>query len=881
MRTLDERVLRLCLTAAAVSAALLQFATASAAEPEPRNPPPEDSSTDSAGKPLPTVVVTGKRASLMSAQEIKRDKAEIVDSIVADDIAKLPDFNVSEALQRVTGVQIARDRGEGGGVVIRGLTQIETTLNGREVFTAGSGRTLNFSDIPSEMVAGIDVYKTPSADHIEGGIGGTIDLRTRRPFDFAGREIVGSARMVHGNLADETKPQFSILASDRWKTANGGEFGALINFSSQKRAWREDMKSSGTPRARTDIIPGMTVIAPDATSETTSIGDRERTAGNLVLQWRPAKDLELYAEGSYAEFRTLQDSHQINVSASPTFLAGSPTLFPGTNDLRSITWTNAPLSVLSFARDTVDRNKQAAIGGRWRRDALTLKADVSHTSSFNNLFFSGPALAGRAANFSHDLSTRLPGTSVTGTDLLDPANLRFTNVAYRALPFEGKLTAARLDAEYQLRDHFIETFSGGVRLAKRRADNRSGLAFGDTSVSGISAADRPGYIMPNPYTDFFPGESSPSIRNFLAGNLFNARDAVALREAFGITAPLPTVSAPLGLWRINEDTQAGYVMARFSASSLPLDGNAGLRVVHTRESVSGNQSSPATGTIVPINVDSSYTDYLPSINLRYQLQEGLYLRGSASKSITRPDFNQLSPSLTLVRNSINPALNQGSAGNPDLKPIRADNLDVTLEKYFNPTTSVFANAFLKKVDGFVATVSNPEVHEGLTYQVSRPQNTDRADIKGVEVGYQQFFDFLPGWMSGLGIQANYTYVDSESPSSILGGNAPLPNLSKHSANIVGMYERGRVSARIAYNWRDKFLSRVANVVGVGALPVYTRAYGWLDASLSYRVNEQVTLSIEGANLLNTMRTSYYGEATRPESAWLNDRQISLTASIRF
>ena len=249
--------------------------------------------------------------------------------------------------------------------------------------------------------------------------------------------------------------------------------------------------------------------------------------------------------------------------------------------------------------------------------------------------------------------------------------------------------------------------------------------------------------------------------------------------------------------------------------------------------------------------------------------------------MTRPDFNQLSPSATLAQNTINPALNTGSAGNPDLQPIRSKNFDMAVERYFSPTTSAYATLFLKKVDGFITTVSNPEIYDGVTYQVSRPQNTAPADIKGVEVGYQQFFDFLPGWMRGLGLQANYTFVDSNTPDKTLGTDVPLQNLSRHSANLIGMYELGRLSARIAYNWRDRFLSSVANFVGVGAVPVYTKAYGWLDASVTWRIDDRTSIALEGSNLLRTVRESYYGVETRPQSAWLNDRQISLTATIRF
>jgi TonB-dependent receptor len=831
-----------------------------------------------AGQP-PVVLVTGKRASLMSAQEIKRDNLGIVDAVVAEDITKLPDINVTDALQRITGVQILRDRGEGAGVAIRGLTQMETTLNGREVFTAGTGRNLDFADIPAELVAGIDVYKTSSANLVEGGVGGTIDLRTRRPFDFGGRQLAASVRAIHGDLVKRTQPQFSLLASERWKTA-GGDIGVLVNLAHQKRAWREDQKSAGNPLARKDVLPGQTVIVPNGTTETTSLGDRERNAASFVLQWRPDPALELYAEGSYAEFKTLQDSHQINVSTSPTFVAGSPVLFPGTNDLKSITWTNAPFSVLSFARDTKDRTRQFAVGGRWKADALTLSADLSRTSASDALFFSGPFLAGTAARFTQDVSTRVPGTSVAGTDLLDPANLRFTGVAYRTRPFDGSLTAARFDGTVRLDHPFIESVSAGVRLARRDAGNMPGLIFADASVTGLKASDRPDAVMPNPYSDFFPGQGVPSIGSFLVGNLATARDAIGLRNAFGISATIPAAASPLTLWDIREDTRAAYLMTTFRSATLPLDGNAGVRVVRTREQVAGAQTVPTTNTVAPIAVDSSHTDVLPSANLRYRVNDGLVLRGAASKTITRPDFNQLSPSLTLIPNTINPSLNQGSAGNPDLQAVRSTNWDVAIERYLDKVTSIYATAFLKHVDGFVTTVSSPETHDGAVYQVSRPRNGNTARIAGVETGYQQFFDTLPGWMSGLGVQANYTLVHS-SMTNGAAGNQPLQNLSRHSANLVGMYERGPVSARIAYNWRDRFLSGFTNVVGVGALPVYTRGYGWLDASLSYRIDDRFSLSLEGTNLLRTVRSAYYGVATRPQSAWINDRQIGLVLVIRL
>jgi len=344
------------------------------------------------------LVVTGTRASVISAIETKREKLEIVDSIVASDINKLPDYNVTDALQRITGIQILRDRGEGAGISIRGLTQMETVLNGREIFTAGLGSTgsasriVDFADIPAEMVSAINVYKTSSAEHIEGGIGGLVDMQTRRPFDFKGLEAVGSARLIHGDLVDKWKPQYSALVSQRWKLAGGGEFGALLNVTFQDRAWREDQKGTGNPLARTDIMPGQTITVQNSTSENTVFGTRERLGATGVLQWRPTSTLELYVEGNYTKFDTLQDTNQINASGT-TFVPGSATLWPGTTDLQRITWTNAAVSVLSFARDTHDWTKQIAGGAIWRGADLTIKADASYTKSYNDLFFSGPFFA--------------------------------------------------------------------------------------------------------------------------------------------------------------------------------------------------------------------------------------------------------------------------------------------------------------------------------------------------------------------------------------------------------------------------------------------------------------------------------------------------------
>lgn len=815
---------------------------------------------------LPAVIVTGMRASLANAQEIKREKIEIVDSIVAEDIGKLPDQNVTDALSRIAGVQILRDRGEGAGIAIRGLTQVETLMNGREIFTAGTTRTVDFADLPSVMLSGIDVYKTSSAKLLEGGIGGTVDLRTPRPFDFKASKVSGSVRAMHDDLVKKTEPQYALLASSRWQTENWGDVGLLLGAAWQKRAWREDQLSMGNPQARTDIIPGQTVIAANGISSSTSMGSRERSAFDAVLQWRPNDTLELYAEGNYSRFKTKQDTYQINIGSSATFVPGSPVLVPGSNILQSITWTNAPISILSFARDTVDENRQVAVGGTWKEKDTTLKADLSRTKSYSNLFFAGTILSGTAANFTQNTGGGTPSGSVSGTNLQDPANFNYTGLMYRVRPYEGDLTALRLDGEQIIGGSFIDALSAGIRLARRNGGNGKGLIFGDVTLPApIAAGGMPGYTTGWPGGNYFFGDG------FVVSDPGWARNPGGMYSDFGVMTPLPDAGNPLGIWHIKEDTQAAYAMADFHGADVQLDGNAGLRIVHTGGHVTGNQTAPGGSGTVPIQVDSSYTDFLPSFNLRHAISEQTQLRAAWSKTITRQNLDQLSPSLILNRNSVNPALNQGSAGNPNLKPIRANNLDIALENYFAPIGSVTLTGFYKGVDGFVVNTSAPEMHNGEIYQISRPQNANPADIKGAELGYQQFYDALPGY----GLRATYTYVDSSTPNAALHGSIPLPNLSRNSYNLIGMYELNDLSVRIAYNWRSTFLSGVNSYAGVGALPVYTKSYGWLDASLSYRIDKKITLVLEGNNLLRTVRRSYLVDESRPYSVIVNDRQFAV------
>ena len=200
----------------------------------------QEAAADNAG--IAVVAVTGVRRAAQSAQTIKKNNDQVVDSIVADEIGKFPDKNVAEILGRVTGVQVRREGGEAGTVVIRGLPGVVTLLNGREMFTS-VGRSLYLADIPTAMLQRVDVYKSQGADMVEGGTAGVVDVRTNRPFDFKGFTASGNVRAEHRDKSGSTDPNVSGMVSNRWKTPYG-EFRALLGLSYQRSKYYDESRSA-------------------------------------------------------------------------------------------------------------------------------------------------------------------------------------------------------------------------------------------------------------------------------------------------------------------------------------------------------------------------------------------------------------------------------------------------------------------------------------------------------------------------------------------------------------------------------------------------------------------------------------------------------------
>jgi iron complex outermembrane recepter protein len=836
-------------------------------------------------------VVNSTRASLASAQEIKQSSQQVVDSIVASDINKLPDIDVSYALSRIPGIQVAHTfagLGGNGSVTIHGLTQVENTLDGREIFTPGGAsgggiangqRTFDYSQMPSSLIAGIDVYKSAAANQLEGGLGGLIDVRLRKPLDYGdGVRASASVGTTFSSLDNQSRPNYNLFFNDSVKTGIG-KIGVLVTGSYNLVPWREDNIGVGNPAPSATVTTGTpTALVSTGYNLAASWGEFRTIGYNTQLEWQPVDHLRLYVGANHNQWSNIEDQVSLLVGwTAANTTAGSGTMFPGsTTAVKSATVTNVTATSYSVIRDLKDRSTMIYAGGDWTSGDLKLNFDVDHFVAAYGFYNNGVFGSAAIPSLTYDISGTIPAAVVTGASLSDPSIYKVVQAINRSFPSTAKASAGKLDADYNINQGLFTLFLGAYNIPAAQS------ALGNF----------PGLWGSTPIQDFFRGYREAQPAQYLSPLNFSLyRNPAALLQAMGDTTTTPQTDAtvnPLGFFKITETTSSLYLMPRFAgkAGEMPYDGNIGLRVVQTKEDLEGNQTvTPASvapggvAVIGPIKLNSKYTDWLPSGNFRVKLTDKLYLRAAISKTITRPPFSNMSPSLTLNQNPINPSANSGSQGNPNLKPIRSTNYDASLEYYLNKDSVLYAAGFYKDVTGFIANVTSAQTYNGVTYQITTPGNLNPATIKGGEAGYQQFFSFLPEPFNGFGVQANYTLVESSTPSTIQGYNIPLTNLSRTSYNVVAMYEKGPFSARVAYNWRAKYVTGVSNFVNVGLLQQVVRAYGDLDASLNYAVTKNVEISVQGVNLTNSLRYQFWGSPQFPSNAYTDG--MTLMASVTW
>jgi iron complex outermembrane receptor protein len=814
--------------------------------------PPQDPATGEETQ-VDDVVVTGLRRSLQSAQSIRRNSDQIVDAIVAEDIGKLPDTTASDSLARVTGVQVERSGGEAGRVLVRGLPDITTTYNGRDIFTA-EARFVAVQDFPAGGVAALEVFKSTTANQLEGGIAGLINVRSRRPFDFADREIAGSIRGTYASQSREYDPNFNLLLSDRWETG-AGEFGALINVSYTQLQYLDSARFNGGWIEDADpgqvANPALTGFRyPDAVGIFYGQARRSRPSMNAAFQWRPSENLELYADVLYQGFRNEVEDRRLLVPlyGGPTF--SNVVLQPGTNQAQSLTSTGGARPwMFTGATEGETDTWQYGIGAVYTHGPWRISTDLAHTDSVFDLsvlsadteFNTNPTV-----NVNFDVPEEDGGVefSFPTFDTTDPANFIYLGIFDRRLQAAGDDIQWRGDIEYETGAGFITQVDFGLRFSDRNGSFEEGARFGFAGVP-LTSTPLDLFVLPGG----FRGSDVQQTRTWVSATRDSIRENIdALRTFGGLSTGEPGLD-PFLTFEANEKSSAAYVQAHYAfGDTFPVDGVIGLRAVKTELEMDGTVRNG--GIFTPRSVETEYTDYLPSISARIALREDLQLRLAANKTRTRPNFNQLNPTINVDPFPDNGAFN-AFGGNPDLQPLEADNYDAALEYYFSSTGSLIVSFFQRDVSGFiqnrVETVNDPDF--ALPLRINRPINLADATLKGMEAQFTTFFDFdgIPDWARNFGVQANLTLIEQ---------TGDLNGISDTSANLVGMYESGSVSARLAYNYRSDFRNFCETNGLMGSGCEYTDAVSRLDFSVSWTPIESITLTFDASNILGEPFRNY-------------------------
>ncbi|WP_242186055.1 TonB-dependent receptor [Sphingomonas sp. CARO-RG-8B-R24-01] len=871
------------------------------------------------------IVVSGLRRSLQSAQTIKRTSDGIVDAIVAEDIGKLPDTFASSALQRVAGVTVTRGGGESAGVTVRGLPDLTTTYNGRQIFTA-EGRFVQIQDFPAGTVAALEVYKSGLANMIEGGIAGSINVRGRRPFDFKGFELSGSLNGVLSQQSEKIVPNGNLLISDRWNTGIG-EMGVLLNVAYVGINFLDSSREQSVVIARTNQPNGDGTVSnnapgqaaglrfPDAQGNFLGYGARYRPSANAAFQWKPTPELEIYADGLYQGFRSKDYNRWMFIPNFGNITLSNVTTIPGTNQINSATVSGAvrPDGYTGSFNGKTD-TYQAGGGVNWTKDRLKISADLAYTDSkytadLVNVDYATVGVPTHTSYF-NVAEDGGPSQIFNNFSITDPRNFISRGLYQELTVVSGKDWQARADVSYDLNMGFLKRIQAGVRYDDRDAARDFGSIYNNNEALGIPLTSLPGAVVTTSLPGFTYNSAQPNTA-YAALTRDSIRDNLPALRAF-FNEPAGTVAFdPTQNFRANEKAYAAYAQLKygFDLGGITVDGLAGLRSVKTKEHIQA--FSNINGVVAPSTADSEYTDYLPNGSARIALNDKLQMRLAYTKTRTRPNFIDLRPNLTLGSPPTFPAdspcldstsatynsracARGGSQGNPNLKPLTSNNYDLSLEYYFSRTGFFSAAVFRHDVTGFLATVNN--VYRDPTYgliAVDQPVNLGQTRLQGAEVQFTSFLDIdgIPNWAKGFGIQANGTFIDAKGdlqPNFAATYSNPrqaFPGVSKWAGNVILLYEKPQFSARVAYNYRSDFVSYYTlETFDPVAHPTIEKGRGQVDFSTSVTPVPNITIAFDIINLLGNpiQRDRAYdtGDVYRRQVLYI-ERAYSLGVRFRF
>lgn len=903
------------------------------------------------------LLVQGFRASLAKASEQKREASSIQDSIVAEDIGKFPDQNVAESLQRITGVSISRTNGEGSKITVRGFGPAFNTVrvNNRTLATSEGGREFDFQVLPSELIAGADVVKSPTANLDSGSIGAYVNIRTARPLDSEGFKATGSVNLAYGDLSGKTDVEYSGVMSN---TFADNTFGLLFGISHKNANNRIDNYRTNRWHELYALPAGLSGPVKDEEGNIVDADGfrrpgravfevqdekRERTGANFVAQWAPNENWTSTFDAIYSDLSRQAMSMGVQIPTQATQY--SNVVIDKKETLVSATITQNNIDLLDRQVGQDSTTKAFGINSVFKKDNLTLKFDTSYSTAASNPrvneyvpHFNLPGNPdNRRIDLDYGAGNVLNTTSTIDVMDIDSIRAHWNGPGHNEI--EDKVNELKLDGAYEIASGIVESIEAGVSHSSRKKsdDTYNAWSGGERNYQCAPCGGELAATFKHPekifgrlkYNDYMSDEKGTFPREWLVIKDLNAyiagiqeimernwyKDTNGVWHTDDGTLGHPLIT-PGTKWNQDFlDSGASYANDEVSSSAYgqlnlkgEMDehqwaGNLGVRYVtsestskgfgQTVEDITLNPSSNISELRLDVvrsapksmkaSSDDSY--WLPSGNFSIEMSDGFYLRSAAAKTITRPAMGDVGVNQNITVDNAGSITRTG--GNPYLKPYQVNQFDLSFEYYADNSDAYSLAYFYKDVRSFISTISNVSSYtghvdaavishpaypsSGLRETSTLKQNRRGGSVNGLEVAALHHMDYLPGWLNGFGVQANYTYATSKDSGAdpvnqpaIMEPGSALEGFAKQSYNVTAFYEYQGLQARVAYNWRGDFMHARDGAADniAAALPVHTAAYGQVDMSLSYDLSDNLTLSAEVINLANERLLQYVDQPSR-------------------
>lgn len=772
----------------------------------------------------------------------QRTALNTTDILSADSIGRFPDYNIAEALQRLPGVGVQRDQGEGRTIQLRGAPPEFTaiTVDGTSVASPDEGtRAIDLDTIPSDIVNAVEVSKTLLPHQEADSIAGSVNLVTRSPFDRPGFRANAQAGLSYNEIGGANDYRVSGVVSDTWGETE--RVGALFSASlSQTNRQVDNVENDWTFE---------TVDSRDiAVSEEFTLKDydteRTRTAFTGAVEYRPDDATRFILRGSWSRFRDFEFRNRLTYEYDG--------LEPGFTDTTA-TWSETRLRRQLRNREV--QNTIWTLGGTGEHDfgGFDINYTLSYTETHgerprgNELVLRTPANRTVSYDFA-DADEPFVSPFATG-EQLDLTGLGFREVVDRTNNNLQTEWAARfnLGAEDTVFGHAARHQVGAsvrwrdVEHDEERWRDRAG-DFNPGPIEGLLSDRRSqnyGYLLGTKFDEGLITSYFDSIRSDIR------TDAYRLTEA--------SIVSDYG---VDENIYAVYGMTTLDFGATEVV--AGLRVEHTDFASSAFRFNEDTGQAVATSNSRDYTEFFPNLTVRHAFTENLVGRFALTRGIARPNYPDV-----VARIFVSEDGDEVERGNPDLKPTLSNNIDVGLEYYLAPLGLISVNAFYKDLSNYEFTLVTPGTFEGNPVDFIQAENAPDGQIRGLELTWQQSFGFLPGLLGNTGVFANYTYVDAEmNIGREVGGRTafPLAGQSDHIYNLALFYETDRFNARFAYTGRSDYIDGVN--AGDSRLDTYWEGRDQFDITASFQATDQLELFLEAKNLTDSNGVRYDGVRRR-------------------